>query len=106
MKLAIAGKGGAGKTSITGTLARLLARRGYRVLAIDNDLNPNLSLTLGIPAERMQDLPTFPPEIVRQVEDRYELAMSLEEILANCSSPAPDGVTLLVAAEPRRAGTG
>jgi len=34
MKLAIAGKGGSGKTSISGTMARLLARDGYRVLAI------------------------------------------------------------------------
>ncbi len=78
MKLAIAGKGGAGKTSISGTLARLMARRGRRVLAIDNDLNPNLSLTLGIPAARITGLPTFPAEIVRRNQNGvYELAMSL-----------------------------
>ena len=53
MKLAIAGKGGAGKTTISGTLARQLARQGYEVLALDNDLNPNLSLTVGIPAEQL-----------------------------------------------------
>ena len=106
MKLALAGKGGVGKTSITGTLARMLARRGYRVLAVDNDMNPNLSLTLGIPAERMTDLPTFPPEIVRRSEDGYELAMSLEEICAAYSLEAPDGITLLVAAQPKQASTG
>lgn len=106
MKLALAGKGGVGKTSITGTLARMLARRGYRVLAVDNDMNPNLSLTLGIPAERMTDLPTFPPEIVRPSEDGYELAMSLEEICAAYSLEAPDGITLLVAAQPKQASTG
>ncbi|MGH2840115.1 MAG: AAA family ATPase, partial [Solirubrobacteraceae bacterium] len=48
MKLAIAGKGGSGKTSISGTMARLLARSGHNVLAIDGDSNPNLALTLGI----------------------------------------------------------
>jgi CO dehydrogenase maturation factor len=106
VKLAIAGKGGVGKTSITGTLARMLARRGYRVLAVDNDMNPNLSLTLGLPAERMTDLPTFPPEIVRQSEDGYELAMTLEEICAAYSLEAPDGITLLVAAQPKQASTG
>jgi hypothetical protein len=37
MKLAIAGKGGSGKTSISGTMARQLARDGHRVLAIDGD---------------------------------------------------------------------
>lgn len=53
MKLAIAGKGGAGKTTIAGTLARQFARQGYEVLALDNDLNPNLSLTVGIAAEEV-----------------------------------------------------
>ena len=35
MKVAVSGKGGTGKTTIAATLARCLARRGYRVLAID-----------------------------------------------------------------------
>lgn len=108
MKLAFAGKGGAGKTSITGTLARMLARRGRRVLAIDNDLNPNLSLTLGIPAARMSALPTLPVELVRRNDEDgvYELTMSLAEIRAECSVSAPDGVSLLVAGEPRATATG
>ena len=107
MKLAMAGKGGAGKTSITGTLARMIARRNRRVLAIDNDLNPNLSLTLGIPAERISDLPTFPAEVVRRTDEGgYELTMSLAELCEICSVSAPDGVSLLVAAEPREAATG
>jgi CO dehydrogenase maturation factor len=107
VKLAIAGKGGAGKTSITGTLARMIARRGGRVLAIDNDLNPNLSLTLGIPAARLSGLPTFPAGIVGRNEDGvYELAMSLAQIREVCSVAAPDGVSLLVASELREAATG
>ncbi len=107
MKLAIAGKGGAGKTSITGTLARMMARRGRRVLAIDNDLNPNLSLTLGVPAAQMSELPTFPAEIVRTNEHGfYELAMSLAEIRDSCAVSTPDGVSLLVSAEPRESATG
>lgn len=47
MRLAVVGKGGAGKSVITGTLARLLARRGCRVLALDSDMQPGLALTLG-----------------------------------------------------------
>ena len=35
MRIAIAGKGGAGKTTISATLCRLLARQGRRVVAID-----------------------------------------------------------------------
>ncbi len=32
------GKGGAGKSVISGTMARVLARDGNRVLALDSDL--------------------------------------------------------------------
>lgn len=107
MKLAIAGKGGAGKTSVSGTMARLLARDGYRVLAIDGDSNPNLALTLGIPAERFDELPTLPRGIVdRSRPEGPVLTKTLEEICASHSLEGPDGVNLLVMAHPRHAGTG
>ena len=51
MKIAVAGKGGVGKTFVAGTLARLLARDGYNVLAVDADPNINLAASLGIPSE-------------------------------------------------------
>ncbi|MDQ3518083.1 MAG: AAA family ATPase, partial [Gemmatimonadota bacterium] len=44
MRVAIAGKGGTGKTTISGTLARVLARQGRQVLAIDADTTPNLAV--------------------------------------------------------------
>lgn len=34
MRIAVAGKGGAGKTTISATMARLFAQRGYRVNAL------------------------------------------------------------------------
>jgi len=49
LKIAVAGKGGVGKTLISGTLARLLARDGFRVLAVDADPAMNLAYALGIP---------------------------------------------------------
>ena len=106
MKLAIAGKGGSGKTSISGTMARLLARQGHSVLAIDGDSNPNLALTLGIPAERMSALPTLPADLLRRGEQGIELTKSLDEICDSHSLAGPDGVTLLVMAHPQHAGTG
>jgi CO dehydrogenase maturation factor len=106
MKLAIAGKGGSGKTSISGTMARLLGRHGHRVLAIDGDSNPNLALTLGLPLERMSDMPTLPRDLLRRTEDGTELTQTLEEVCKTHSLDAPDGVTLLVMANPEHAGTG
>jgi CO dehydrogenase maturation factor len=108
MKLVVAGKGGSGKTSISGTMARLLGRRGLRVLAIDGDSNPNLALTLGIPAERMNDVPTLPRNLLRRTGDGVELTKSFEEVRSSHSLSGPDGTTLLVMAhpQPEEAGTG
>ena len=106
MKLAIAGKGGSGKTSISGTMARQLARGGCRVLAIDGDSNPNLALTLGIPADRMSAMPTLPDNLIRRTAQGAELRQSLEDIKASHSVTGPDGVELLVMAHPQHANTG
>lgn len=106
MKLAVAGKGGSGKTSIAGTMARVLARRGYRVLAIDGDANPNLGLTIGVPLERVDEMPPLPRDLLRRTDGGAELTKALPEILATHSVTGPDGVTLLVMGHPEHAGTG
>lgn len=49
LRVALVGKGGTGKSLVSGTLARLLARRGRRVLAADLDANPGLAYSLGVP---------------------------------------------------------
>ena len=51
LKIAICGKGGVGKTTVCAVWSQLYAQDGYKVLAIDADTNPNLSLAFGIPAE-------------------------------------------------------
>jgi CO dehydrogenase maturation factor len=48
MKIAITGKGGVGKTTVAGTLARIIAARGSRVYAIDADPDANLASSIGI----------------------------------------------------------
>lgn len=106
MKLAIAGKGGSGKTSISGTMARVLARDGHDVLAIDADSNPNLALTLGIPADGIDDVPTLPSDLIHRGDDGITLTKELDEVRRTHSLEGPDGVTLLVMANPRHAGTG
>ena len=56
MKIAVAGKGGVGKTTVSGTLARALGRNGHTVLAVDADLNPMLGVSLGVGAEKTESL--------------------------------------------------
>ncbi len=51
IKIAITGKGGVGKTTLAGMLARAFAADGRRVLAIDADPDANLASSLGVPAE-------------------------------------------------------
>ncbi len=53
MKLAIAGKGGVGKTTLSAALARSLRKRGERVVAIDADPNNCLGRALGVPEEAL-----------------------------------------------------
>lgn len=56
MKLAIAGKGGVGKTTLAALLAHAFAERGAPVLAIDADPSPCLGAALGFPAEDLARL--------------------------------------------------
>jgi chromosome partitioning protein len=57
-------KGGVGKTTFTGSTAQALALIGYRVLAIDNDSQHNLSslLGVGVKSPGIHDVYTAPPE--------------------------------------------
>jgi len=72
MKIAVSGKGGVGKTLIAGTLARLFAKDGYNVLAIDNDSAMNLSYTLGIDPEVKKDITPI-SEMKELVKERTEV---------------------------------
>jgi len=48
MKIAISGKGGVGKTTLAGVMARVLAGHGHKVIAVDADPDSNLASALGI----------------------------------------------------------
>lgn len=56
MKIAIAGKGGVGKTTISALLARTYASRGFHVIAVDADPAACLGAALGLPAELQRKL--------------------------------------------------
>ncbi len=48
MKIAISGKGGVGKTTISALIARALADKNQSVLAVDADADANLASALGL----------------------------------------------------------
>ncbi len=111
MKIAIAGKGGSGKTTTAGTLARFFARQGYPVLAIDGDSNPNLGITLGISAEKLNEVEALPSDLLHEVEDEdgnshSVLRTSVEEIAQAYGTEAADGVKLLAMKKIDHAGKG
>jgi CO dehydrogenase maturation factor len=110
LKIAVGGKGGSGKTTISATLARTLARRGYPVMAVDGDPNPNLGVALGMSGEQLGRLVRVPKEImeVREEEGQRRLVMTrpAEEVTAEYAVEGPDRVSLMVMTGVDHAGAG
>jgi CO dehydrogenase maturation factor len=94
MKIAVAGKGGAGKTTVSGTVARALARAGHDVLALDADANPMLGVSLGVGAEQT-DLLLGVRQGLETGETEHE--PTIEGMVKRFGADAPDGVRLVVA---------
>jgi len=94
VKVVVAGKGGVGKTTLSGTLARALARQGRQVIALDADTNPMLGVSLGLGPEQTDLLLG-----VRQGLDTGETEheRSTEGFVERFGRDAPDGVRLVVA---------
>ena len=111
MRVTISGKGGAGKTTIAGTLARCLGRRTGGVLAMDADSNPNLAITLGLSRQVSEEIEGLPKEILEQYTDdegknRLRLSSPIDSVVDKYSVQAPDGVRLLVVGKVGHAGAG
>ena len=113
MKIAVAGKGGVGKTLIAGAIAYFLKEKGYKVLAIDADPAPNLAITLGIPAEKAKKIRPI-SENKQLIEEKtstgvpgvYKLSFTVDDIVEKYSVQSPLGVNLLVMGTIRSVGGG
>lgn len=69
MKIAITGKGGVGKTTLSAILSRLYAAEGKRVIAVDADPDANLAAALGVSREDSQKIRPI-AEITTLIEER------------------------------------
>jgi len=117
LKIAIAGKGGVGKTFLSATISRLLARDGYEVLAVDADPNLNLAYSLGIPYNVANSIvPLSDNEALVKEKTgvspqealgaMFNMNPNVKDIVDRFGVIAPDDVKLLVMGTVKGGGTG
>lgn len=97
LRVALIGKGGSGKSALAGTIARLLGRRGWPVLALDIDTVPGLAFSLGAPQHPAR-LPLGLAEIVEGKRGKYwkvKKGAGAAHLVDTYALAAPDGVRLL-----------
>lgn len=75
MKIAVSGKGGVGKSTISAALALLMVKRGGTVLALDADPDANLAGALGIKSEEQKKIVPISKQI-KLIEERTESKIS------------------------------
>lgn len=106
-RVVVAGKGGVGKTSLTALIARLLARQGHRVLALDADPQMNLPYALGLPYEQAHALAPLSRNRDYVLEKTgassdsgwglfFRLNPDAEDAVERFAVEGPDGVQLMV----------
>jgi len=104
VRIAVAGKGGVGKTTISAVLARVLARRGHPVVAIDCDSDPHLAMSIGLPPEALASIRPFLDTGGAQTPADATTAPA--QLLGRHGVAGPDGVAFMLAARISRPGGG
>lgn len=106
MRLAVAGKGGAGKTTISATLARLVAEGDRQVVAVDADANPNLGVALGMRPSPLGAMPSVPASLVSRRQGGAGLTAPVATVLDAHSTIGPAGIRLVHMGAPTHADEG
>ena len=95
MRIAICGKGGSGKSMISGALARSLARRGHTVVAVDADPNPNLGISLGVDRDLVEHMKPILNALLDAGHTHNDPQPLAEDLLDHYGVDAPDGIRLV-----------
>ncbi len=112
LKVAVAGKGGAGKTTVSVLLAGVLAREGHRVLLVDLDPDPNLGAALGVaaahapPLVRRADLVAERTGSTGEPGGMFVLNPRVSDIVEKFALKVSDRVSFLPVGTIERAGEG
>lgn len=100
MKIAVSGKGGVGKTTVSANLAKLFAQNGFRVIAVDADPDSSLGFALGIGDDVLRDLKPIveKQDLIREKTGdsaMYTLNPLVDDVPERFSIETPGGIRFL-----------
>ena len=115
MKIAITGKGGVGKTTISALLSYIYSLEGKRVIAVDADPDANLAMALGVSKSEAEKIKPI-AEMAELIEERtgakpgtsggiFKINPKVDDIPESFGYKV-NGVTLLVMGKSKTAASG
>jgi CO dehydrogenase maturation factor len=115
MKIAITGKGGVGKTTLSSILSHLFASEGKKVIAVDADPDANLASALGVPRDEAEKIRPI-ADLAELIEERtgskpggmggvFKLNPKVDDLPEGLGYKF-DGITLLIMGKSKSAASG